>query len=748
MRTFLRFVSAGLLAPALLHVSARADARIDTAPSATHGSTVVVSGTGNTFIVPTVLDLNEDTAFDDLFIGDLGTGWLTLSNQATGSAGWIYLGYEDGSSGSLTLSSGATLDAAALVFATNFGSAGTALLTGTGTSANVGNLEFLSESSQLTLTDHAALTVTGSNYFYGGNLTVSGGATLTTGGLADENFLLHSLGADENTPATMTMLVTGAGTNWQNAGALTVSREYVDDDTFLTIADGATLTHNGTLSVGAGTTLTVSGGADVALTTTPSYSGIFRLDSTALVTGAGTTFNAAASLNVAQYSDATLTIADGATVSTALFNAYGGGGESAGDGRATINVTGTGSALNVSGALNKFFTSLHALNVSDHASITTNQVMKLEGTTTVSGSATLMSSYSGSGIQDLTGDITVTGSGSRFSTASNTAVSTGTLTVTAGGNFTAATNLQIASGFTASLVVSNGGTLDTLGAVVGYATTATGTTVQRAGHATITGAGSVWNNTEILTVGQFRNADLTIANGGRLVVGDYISGNESVGELRVGGSSAPTAPLTASALVTGTGSSVQARTVNVGWGLYATSTLTVTDHAALTTDSLTIYAGDTVSVGNSGSLFARELTARTGSTLTLQSNAILGLELSPVSPTFWNFAAGSTLTHTPGQTVYFDFTAGPGFDVGTYTLFAFDPAATMNGFSLTDFATHSGPAGYAFDYALTSSALSVTVSAAAIPEPSTTGLLLAGATAGLVVWQRRRRHARSHGQAR
>lgn len=147
-----------------------------------------------------------------------------------------------------------------------------------------------------------------------------------------------------------------------------------------------------------------------------------------------------------------------------------------------------------------------------------------------------------------------------------------------------------------------------------------------------------------------------------------------------------------------------------------------------------ISAGAHLAPGNSPG------TIRFASGLALASGTILDFELGTTSDLI--NVSGGTLTGPSSGTVTFNFSDSGGFGQATYHLFSFN-GATLVDFDASDFSVGTAPSGWNYAFNLTSDYLDLVVTAgSAIPEPSTValGLGLAGFVAVLV---RRRRSVRA-----
>lgn len=171
-------------------------------------------------------------------------------------------------------------------------------------------------------------------------------------------------------------------------------------------------------------------------------------------------------------------------------------------------------------------------------------------------------------------------------------------------------------------------------------------------------------------------------------------------------------------------------------------------NGSLANTALAINPGGTL--GGSGSI---------GGLTTLASDAHLAPGNSPGTLTFTNgltLAAGSafdfqlgttsdlirvsggTLTGPSSGTVTFNLSDAGGFAAGNYTLFDFNGAGTSN-FVTTAFTLGTTISGYDYSFALNGSALELTATASAIPEPSTCAAIFGALAFGAAAVREHRR---------
>lgn len=119
--------------------------------------------------------------------------------------------------------------------------------------------------------------------------------------------------------------------------------------------------------------------------------------------------------------------------------------------------------------------------------------------------------------------------------------------------------------------------------------------------------------------------------------------------------------------------------------------------------------------------------------LTLEDGAVLHFEAGAISDLI--NVTGGTLTGPAGMGgATLHFSAGSGFEAGTYTLIN-GTDATLNSFDLTDFTIGTDISGYTSALGLSGNMLSVTFTV--VPEPSTYALMLAGLALVVMAWRRK-----------
>lgn len=307
--------------------------------------------------------------------------------------------------------------------------------------------------------------------------------------------------------------ITGAGNTWTNSGAIYVG---YGGGGVISILDGAAVT-TGEMNIASGTTstgtvnlqdnsslitsgylyvgfggdassgghgyLNILSGSDVTSADSIIANGINTIGD-ALVSGTGSTWTTTGSLLVGGGGVGTLDVTDGGFVesgSATIANLASASGSS-------VNVDGAGSQWSVLGDLYLGSGGSGTLNITDDGSVEL-------------GAAYLGYAAAGSGA---------------------IVVDDAALSVT--------DRIGVGYNGTGSLTIRNGATVDADGAILGWNAAATGT-------ATVTGAGSRWDNTGTLYVGNLGDGFLTIADGAAVTSTDGYVGTEngSDSELLVSG---------------------------------------------------------------------------------------------------------------------------------------------------------------------------------------------------------------------
>ena len=404
------------------------------------------------------------------------------------------------------------------------------------------------------------------------------------------------------------------------AGSLEANDLYVQTDTAVTVQSGATLTADDNFIIGfAGTgtaTVTVESGGTLQSFATSANGGPLFAGSigggegsdgaTVTVTGPGATWDLNGSFDVGQFSNGTLDILNGGTVSTSVATQYAANGTTDGfyptltfgdiSGVTGVGlVQGSGSTLNAGlGSIGIGDSGVGILTVSQGGTVT-------DGTFANGYDATVI------GLDGGTGTLTVTGAGSTFTSVGELGVGGGSITGSSTPN-------------TGYLFVENGATLNS-----GWSTIAprggisVGEGAGDTGYATVDGADSLINNSGRFDVGRSGLGTMTIQSGAEVTT--FLSAAATpelpagqVYAIIVGALAGSTGLLT----VTGTGSTL-ATSQNMVVGNDGTGTL-----AVLAGGTVTI--GTDATIGNTDTASSQGIVTidGSGSTLAVGGNLAIG----------------------------------------------------------------------------------------------------------------------------
>jgi T5SS/PEP-CTERM-associated repeat protein len=466
----------------------------------------------------------------DIYVGNFGTGTLTIRNGGAVSNGISFLGLRAGSTGTATVDGAGSSWANSGTLNVGYGGTGTLTIQNGGAVSNIDGVLGNNAGSTGTATvDGTGSTWTNSGDLYvgrsgTGTLTIQNGGAVSNAGFGYLGFVAGSTGS-----AT----VDGAGSAWTNsstlnvgysgAGTLTIQNGGAVSDvtgvlglgpgsTGSATVDGAgsTWTNSGDFYVGrSGTgTLTIRNGGNVSNVGIGYLGFTAGTTGTATVDGAGSAWTNSGELYVGNFGTGTLTIQSGGKVS----DADGYVGNNAGSiGSATVD--GAGSAWTNSSTLNVGVAGTGTLTIQNGGTVSNAGIGLLgvyagsTGTVTVDGAG---SSWTNSGNVYVgilgTGTLTIRNGGAASSpgvvTIGELAGSTGTVTVDGAGSSFTNSGLVVGSFGTGTLTIQNGGKANTYTSYIN-----TGTT-------TVNGAGSSWTNSGNLSVGNSRAGTLTIENGG------------------------------------------------------------------------------------------------------------------------------------------------------------------------------------------------------------------------------------------
>ena len=507
----------------------------------------------------------------DLYLGNEGTGILTIHDMASVSAGTTYLGAGYGGSGQIDLGSGANFTSSGDLFIGYAGVGGVSQPAGTGvvnvTSGTLWNTNgTLANGTGSTGT----ATITGGTSFWinTGSLTVGRGGvgtlTVSAGGSVSSIDGVIGQSADA---AGSSATVTGAGSTWNASGTLFVG------------------------NFGASELNVLSGGA---VTSAAAVIGRHST-STATVSGVGSSWDTGALSVGGDISDpgvagnGTLTVSAGGSVTSSSAAL---GLNSTDSGTATIG--GSGSIWDVNGTLSVGFNGTGTVTVSDNARLETAWMIighnaNSTGSATITSGASLVDAGSLYVGNEGDGTLTVSDGGSVTSVQGYVGTenhSDGIATVTGRGSSWTMTDALFVghnAGSTGTMTISDGATVTDVQGIVGDLAGSNGSL-------TVTGAGSTWTSLVTsalysgdINAGRFGTGSITVSDGGKVIGNRFYAGNE------VGSSG--------TVVVTGAGSSIAA-TDRFVVGSQGTGVATVSNGGTISAATIRIAA----QAGSTGTL--------------------------------------------------------------------------------------------------------------------------------------------------
>ncbi|HEY4299481.1 MAG TPA: PEP-CTERM sorting domain-containing protein [Candidatus Didemnitutus sp.] len=626
-----------------------------------------------------------------LYLGDTGTGGLSVTNGATVSSSFFSLGNSAGAAGDLHLDGpGTHLNSTLNIFV---GEAGQGDLTVTNGAAITGNYSDIGDAS----TGSGSVTVDGAGSTWNQtnmSIGVSGTGTvnITNGGFASTTNFVNM---GQTTGSNGTANVDGPGSTWFNAayirigvtGTGTVNITNGGSVTGATITVGDSQGGNGVVTVdGAGSNLTATNGIAVgsegtgSLSITNAGSVLSQLNSilgsdsgsagSATVDGADSNWTTTYNLYVGDGGNGLLSISNGGTVSAA--NAYVGNSDG---GSGLLTLSGSGSTLNSAG---EFYVGLL-------------------------GSGTLSISNGGHATDDV------------GSIGNNAGSGTGIASVDGVGSvWDNTTNLHVGDSTNGSLSLTNGGVANS---AYGYL----GTFGTGAGTVDIDGAGSAWNLSSELYIGYSGSGIFLVDHGGAVDVaggtGPIFLGNSggSLGQLLIGTGTGPGGLIDAASITTLSGTGEVAFDTNATsaspYYLTRDGTAGGTPVMIAGPTSVQVLGGYTVLNGNNsysngttlvgGTLVAGSNTALGTGTVTFASNlATLNVASGVTLANSLNLTAGGILagngTFASAITVGSGVTLAPGNSPG---MLSFTNGLTLAGGGVLNFQvqTAGGTAGSGYD---------------------------------------------------
>jgi outer membrane autotransporter protein len=512
----------------------------------------------------------------DVYVGDVGTGTMTLSHGGVANVNYLGLGYDTGSSGTLIVEDmGSSLVTPGYMDVGLNGTGHLSILAGGSVQASVVTIAGATGSNgDATVSGVGAQLLASANVLVGvsgtGSLTVSGGGTVS-----------DNLGVVGENNGTGTAIVDGAGSVWNNNSLIDVGTGGTGQ---VTVRNGGSLNSGsgtigeiggtGTVTVdGAGSqwaiqndiqignsgtgSLSVSHGGAVA--NINAYLGVNTNDNgSAIVDGTDSFWTGTGVLFVGSAGNGTLLVSNGGT---ARFDSF----VLADTNTATASVTVDGGSLGA--------TSSAADIIGNHGSATVliknggvlsdtaasiGQEASGNGTVTVDGagsvwnnSGALAVGYAGAGVLHVVNGGTVMASAVDVSLQPG---ASGMMSVDGvGSSVDAGAGVVVGGAASGLMAITNGGQVNGLEGIVGYLDT---------GAVTVDGAGSQWGG---MSQGLFLgyqvggNGTLTLSNGGQVEANVITLANDAgtVGVLNIGAAagSAAVAPgmVQASSLVFGPG---------------------------------------------------------------------------------------------------------------------------------------------------------------------------------------------------
>ena len=525
-------------------------------------NSVLVTGTGSTF--------SNSAA---ITVGASGGGTLTVAAGGAVTAPAIYLAVSNNSVGTLNIGAFGANGAAGTLTTTNiyFGSGTATLNFNQSNTTTIGaNISGNGSVSQY----GSGTTILTGNNTYSGVTTITNGTLQLGDGSTNASGFLSSMGTgaisnngtlafDQYNTFTVSNTISGSGTLVQGAGGTSI---LIANNSY----SGGTVITNGFLQVGTnGSTGSLgSGGVSLSNSATFTYD---RGDASTLsnaITGVGnvafsgsgtTTLSGNSTYNGFTYVTAgTVDVTGSISNSTNRLNV----GVSNGVGYNNATLIFTNGGINAANALNIGSYSGGNSNTVIVTGATLNLQTNTAGSIGVGGNGASYNSLQiTNGGHVLGGNVFV-----GFSGGSNNSLSIGGTGSSLTAQGTAVGYFVGSNSSYNSLLVSTGGTLTTFGNTYLSENGASNNTVL------VTGAGALWSNSAVISVGDNGSATLTLANGGTVdatTIG-LASSNGSAGTLNIGtyGSDGAGGTLNATNITFGSGSGVlnfnQSNAVSLG----------------------------------------------------------------------------------------------------------------------------------------------------------------------------------------
>jgi fibronectin-binding autotransporter adhesin len=535
----------------------------------TGGASVVTGGTSlgrEVSGVGTLVVTDPNSSWSGyLFVGTKGEGYVRIDDHATATAtGDVQIGFQDTGYGELKVRNGGNFlatDHGIYVGANGYGvlsieSGGrvASKSSSIGVNAGFGSATIDGGGSRWDVTSNFNVGVLGAGY-----LTISNGGTLVTGSPAAHSDAYIGAGSSSTTTTEVSAAtISGANSSWTAYGSLYVANYAnaalaITDGGLVSVSDDAIIgnaagmlgevkltgsdpQHQATWTVGSKLTAGNDGNAKLTLS-----NGILQSGSASLAVGANSiteirlsdasSWSNAGSLTIGENGFATVYLQGGSTLQSGDTNI----GQETNSG-GILALTGPGTSWTSTGFVNIGNKGTGELLISNGAVATTTAnsiaVGKLgDGTVAVTGAGSAWNTdvFAVGVSSGSTGLLTIEHGGTVASSGAIIGFQTGSSGVVniegAGSSWSVANGLTIGGDGSGDLTISNGGSLivGTAGshadAYIGEGSTLASSSVS---FATVTGANSSWTTYGSLYVGNYANGELFIKNGGSVAVSDNL----------------------------------------------------------------------------------------------------------------------------------------------------------------------------------------------------------------------------------